>query len=58
LANIHKLGVHELAGNAANAVHFFSTLSDIRGFLRRPLIKSNNADIITSNDVKRERVLQ
>jgi len=36
-ANIHRLGIHELAQNAANAIHFFSTLNNIRTFLQRPL---------------------
>jgi len=57
-ANIHRLGIHEMGQNAGNALHFFSTLNNLRSFLLRPL--NNEKIVITQNNEpeKSERYLK
>jgi hypothetical protein len=55
IANINRLGIEEMASNAANAIHFFATNPDLKGFLKRDLpvdIKSQTEDDVIIHQEK------
>eukprot|EP01080_Neovahlkampfia_damariscottae_P000389 gene389-6803_t len=54
ISNINRLGIEEMASNAANAIAFFATHPDLSGFLKRDLPPSMAIDSSEDVSIRKE----
>ena len=54
VSNINRLGIEEMASNAANAIAYFATHPDLKGFLKRDLPSTFNFESSEDVEIRKE----